>query len=223
MILKYRVPAAFAVLAFSLIGCGQQPSASSADGAQATTPAAAGSSTAPAPTVTSPGPSVTESGDLAAVAPGEFTICAPINTELRHGTEEQVIVPHPEGDMTVERQRGYTWSGTHTATDPRFSGTHYYAWDADTYTLASGDEGPVVSLDGLRIENAEGAWHGEATAVTLPDGTNASGPVVLTGEGAYEGLTAALIYEEDPCFINFRGIVIELPDPPVPATSESDG
>ena len=121
--------------------------------------------------------------------------------------------------MTVERQRGYTWSGTHTATDPRFSGTHYYAWDADTYTLASGDEGPLVDATGLRIENAEGAWQGEARGATLPDGTIANGPVVLTGEGAYEGLTAVLLWEEDPCFINFRGIVIEVPDPPVPATS----
>ena len=122
--------------------------------------------------------------------------------------------------MTIERQRGYTWSGTHSATDPRFSGTHYYSWDADTYTLASGDEGPIVYAEGLRIENAEGAWRGDATGATLPDGTSATGPLVLTGEGAYEGLTAVLLWNDDSCFINFKGIVMEFPDVPVPATSE---
>ncbi len=214
-----RMPAALAVLAVSLIGCGQQAGAPSADPAQATTPAAAPSSTAPDPADSSPRPSATGSGESAAVVPGEFTICAPINAELRSGTDEQVVVPHPDGDMTVERQRGYTWSGTHTATDPRFSGTHYYSWDADTYTLASGDEGPQVDASGLRIENAEGAWQGEARGATLPDGTVANGPVVLTGEGAYEGLTAVLLWTDDPCFINFKGIVMEFPDPPVPATT----
>jgi hypothetical protein len=201
----HRVPTALAVLAVSLIGCGQQPGSPTAS-----------SSTAPDPAGASPRPSATGSGESAAVVPGEFTICAPINAELRSGTDEQVVVPHPDGDMTVERQRGYTWSGTHTATDPRFSGTHYYSWDADTYTLPSGDEGPLVDATGLRIENADGAWQGEAVGATLP-GTSANGPVVLAGEGAYEGLTAVLLWEDDPCFINFRGIVIEVPDPPVPA------
>jgi hypothetical protein len=164
------------------------------------------------------------------VVPGEFTVCVPRNRPLRIGTDEQVVVPHPDGDMTIERQRGYTWSGAITATDPRFSGTHYYSWDADTYTLASGDEGPVTYAEGLRIENAEGAWQGQATGAMLPDGTSATGPVVLTGEGAYDGLTAVLLWIEGggagpwtdaaSCFFDFRGIVLEFPDPPVPATTE---
>jgi hypothetical protein len=216
----HRVPAALAVLAVSLIGCGQQAGGQTADAAQATTSGAGAPSTEPAPASASPRPSGTGSGDVAVVVPGEFTVCIPINNVLRQGTEEQVVVPHPEGDMTIERMRGYTWSGTHTATDPRFSGTHYYSWDADTYTLASGDEGPLAYAEGLRIENAEGAWQGEASGVTLPDGTSANGPVLLAGEGAYEGLTAVLLATEAGCFIDFRGIVIEVPDPPVPATTE---
>jgi hypothetical protein len=207
---RHRMPAALAVLAIALVGCAQQPGA----------PAAATSSSTPDPTGTSPQPSATESDDVAVVAPGEFSVCIPTNAELRKGTDEQLVVTHPDGDMTVERQRGYTWSGTHTATDPRFSGTHYYSWDADAYTLASGDEGPLVYAEGLRIENAEGAWQGEASGATLPDGTSATGPVVLKGEGAYEGLTAVLLGIEDSCFIDFRGIVIEFPEPPVPATTE---
>ncbi len=174
----------------------------------------------PAPTSTSPRPSATASGDPPVVVPGQFYVCIPPNRELRGGTDEQVAVPHPEGDMTIERQRGYTWTGSHDATDPRFSGTHYYSWDGDSYTLASGDEGPLVYAEGLRIENAEGAWQGEASGVTLPDGTSASGPVVLTGEGAYAGLTAVLLGIDGSCFIDFRGVVMEFPDPPVPSTTE---
>ena len=208
-----------AALAVSLIGCGQQPGGSIVDAAQAPTPAAAASLTVPESDSASPKPSAAESGDVAAVVPGEFTVCVPHNAELRRGTDEQVAAPHPEGDMTVERQRGYTWSGTHAATDTRFSGTHYYSWDGDAYTLASGDEGPLVYAEGLRIENAEGAWQGQGTGVTLPDGARATGPVVLRGEGAYEGLTALLFSVEGSCFIDFRGIVVEVPDPPVPATT----
>lgn len=178
------------------------------------------SPTVPAPTGTSPQPSATEGGDSAVIVPGEFTACVPHNSPLRSGTDEQVVVSHPDGDMTIERQRGYTWSGNITATDPRFSGTHYYSWDWDGYTLASGAEGPSAYAEGHRIENAEGAWQGAATGAALPGGTTAASPVVLTGEGAYRGLTAVLFGIEDSCFFDFRGIVMEFPDPPVPSTTE---
>ena len=212
--------AALAVLAVSLIGCGQQAGGPTADAAVATTSVAAATSTAPDPASTSPRQSATASAEAAAVVPGEFTVCVPRNRELRAGTNEQVAVAHPDGDMTIERQRGYTWTGNHTATDPRFSGTHYTSWDADSYTLASGDEGPLVYGEGLRIENADGAWQGKGTGATLPDGTVAHGPLLLTGEGTYEGLTAFLVGMEGSCFINWRGIVMGIPEPPVPATSE---
>ena len=92
-----RMPAALAVLAVSLIGCGQQAGAPSADTAQATTPAAAPSSTAPDPADTSPRPSATGSGESAAVVPGEFTICAPINAELRTARRSRSSSPTPTG------------------------------------------------------------------------------------------------------------------------------
>ena len=213
----HGMTAALAVLAVSLIGCGQQAGGSTADAAEATTSAAAASSTAPDPASSA---GKRDDAELAAVVPGEFTDLRSAQPPLRTGTDEQVAFPHPDGDMTIERQRGYTWTGTHTATDPRFSGTHYYSWDADSYTLASGDEGPLVYGEGLRIENADGAWQGKGTGATLPDGTMAHGPLLLTGEGTYEGLTAFLVGMEGSCFINWRGIVMEIPDAPVPATSE---
>jgi hypothetical protein len=155
-----------------------------------------------------------------ASAPGEFEVCIPTNNTLRAGTDQQVVVAHSEGDMTVARQRGYTWSGSHTATDERFSGTHFYSWDGDSYTLASGDEGPQVAAEGLRIENDDGAWQGSGATATLPDGTSGSSPLVMTGEGAYKDLTAVLLWIDGDCFLNLRGIVIDFPETPVPATSE---
>lgn len=209
--------ATLAVAVVVIIGCGQSSGTpTGVESAVAPPP----SSAVPTPTDTSPQPSATESGASAVVVPGEFTVCIPINKPLRIGTDEQVAVPHPDGDMTIERQRGYTWTGSHTATDPRFSGTHYTSWDGDTYTLASGAEGPSAYAEGLRIENDEGAWQGTASGMTLPDGTSANGPLVLTGEGAYEGLTAVLLGIDGPCFIDFRGVVMEFPDPPVPATTD---
>ena len=213
----HRISALLTVAVVAVIGCGQS---SGAPTGVASTVAPSPSSTVPAPPGMSPRPSATESGDSAVVVPGEFTACVPHNSPLRSGTDEQVVVPHPDGDMTVERRRGFTWAGTITATDPRFSGTHYYSFDADGYTLASGAEGPLAYAEGHRIENAEGAWQGAATGATLPDGTTAASPVVLTGEGAYEGLAAVLFGIENSCYVGLRGLVMEFPEPPVPATTQ---
>jgi hypothetical protein len=209
LFLATRAVVVVGVMAFVLNACGA--------GVESTAPA---SPTEPAPTRAQSQPSATGSAAPAVATPGEFTLCAPINETLRAGTDEQIVVSHPDGDMTVERTRGYTWSGSHTATDARFSGTHYYSWDGDGYTLASGDAGPELYAEGFRIENAEGAWQGEAAGVELPDGTTAAGPLVMTGEGGYKGLTAVLIWTEGSCFLDLRGIVVEFPDAPAPATSE---
>jgi hypothetical protein len=210
---------AVAVLAVALIGCTLPPGGPTDGTTQPISPSAETGSGAPE-TDQSRQPTPSGGGEVAVVVPGEFTICIPMNTPLRTGTDERVVIAHPEGDMTMERTRGYTWTGIHTATDPRFSGAHYYSWDGDTYTLGSGDDGPVAYAEGLRIENAEGAWQGQARGATLPDGASWTGPLVMTGEGAYEGLTAVLLWTDDACFLDLRGIIIEFPDPPVPPTSD---
>jgi hypothetical protein len=48
----------------------------------------------------------------------------------------------------------------------------------------------------MRIENAEGAWQGPVTAVSLPDGLWVRYGW-LTGEGAYEGLSYFYSYHDD--------------------------
>ena len=107
-----------------------------------------------------------------------------------------------------------------TATDPRLSGTHYYIWAANTYSLTPGGSGPHAFADAMRIENEEGAWQGSAQGIELADGTTQHSPFVLTGEGAYAGLTAILLDVEGSCFFSYRGVVMEMPDRPVPDTGD---
>ena len=171
------------------------------------------------PTGTPP-PAATATPTPAALLPGEFTACVPMNGPIKAGTDDRDVIATADGDVTIDRRRGYTWRGEIIATDTRFSGTHFYSWDADTYTLASGDEGQVAWSEGHFIENANGTWHGSAVGISLPDGAEQGSPAVLTGEGAYEGLTAVLLVTEGSCFFDFRGIVMEVPDPPVPFTGE---
>lgn len=172
------------------------------------------------PTSTAASPRVVQSPFALASVPGAFKACVPMNSELRRGTDEQVVVPHPDGDMTVARRRGFTWAGEIQATDDRFSGTHYYSFDADEYTLPSGQPGPEAFAEGHRIENDQGAWQGWAVGGGMTKDDGMSSPVYLTGEGAYQGLTAILFLDEAPgCFYSFQGLVAEFPEPPVPATS----
>jgi hypothetical protein len=125
-------------------------------------------------------------------------------------------VPGPDGDTVIERRRGYTWRGAITASDERLSGTHYYSWDADTYTMPDGTEGPTAWSEGHRIENDAGAWQGSATAVSSPG--DPPQPAVLVGEGAYAGLGAILGPGAGGCFFDFAGVIMEIPAPPVPYT-----
>jgi len=168
----------------------------------------------PSAAASDPGP-----GDAAITSPPvEFTACVPSNAPLHTGTDEQVALSSPDGDVTVDVRRGFTWRGTITATDDRLSGTHYYSWDADAYTLPGGGT-PTSWAEGHRIENDEGAWQGSSVGFTDADGVSVGGAAVLIGEGAYEGLTAIIVTSIDgDCFINVRGVVISVPATRAPDT-----
>jgi hypothetical protein len=179
------------------------------------------------PGPTAPTPTTPRSTGLSGAAGlPEFTACVPGNSQFKEGTTETEVIPGPSGDTRIERTRGFTWKGEITATDPRLSGTHYYSWDGNGYTPGSAN--PQVAVpnglaswsEGHRIENADGAWSGSTVGLTLADGTNTGSPAVLTGEGAYKGLTAVLLNTDGTCFFNFRGVVMEVPDPPVPYTGK---
>jgi hypothetical protein len=176
-----------------------------------TTEIAAGSATTTASTEPAVPPSTEPIADPVPPLPVEFTACVPTNSTFRTGVDEVITIPSPDGDVTLERRRGFTWRGAITSSDPRFAGTHFYSFDADDYTLPGGGEGPSIFAEGHRIETDEGAWQGSSYG----------GNIVLVGEGAYEGLTAIVSTESGGgCFYDFSGYVMEVPAPPVPYTGE---
>jgi hypothetical protein len=160
-------------------------------------------------------------------APVEFTVCINLGPEVHRGTEEQVVVSLPDGELTIDQFRDWTWRQSLTdASDPRLDGTIYHASNADVYTLPGNEaEGPEFAMFTKRIENDEGAWEGSAVLLSSPDGTTYVGPTVMTGEGAYEGLTAIIANDPDTWAESsscVTGYIIEgsIPAPPVPQTGQ---
>jgi hypothetical protein len=180
----------------------------------------------------------TTAAQPAAVAqpPTEFTACIEGGPDVHRGTEEQVVVPVSDGEMTITQSRDFTFRQSLTSESaPRLEGTLYQAWDQDEYNLP-GDEASTGIMGGRptgvsivaftnRIENDEGAWEGSAVMLNSPDGTTYVGPMVMTGEGAYEGLTAIIAFDGDTfwegdCVVS--GYIIEgsIPALPTPQTGQ---
>jgi hypothetical protein len=171
--------------------------------------------------------------------PVEFTACVQPGPEVARGTDEQIEVAVPDGEMTIERSRGYTWRlRVSDVSDPRLDGTWYTGWDGDQYVgpgddLAGGpewaqprtpygdqyvgpgdDRGPEFVTFTDLIVNDDGAWQGSAVVLAFPDDRPRFPLVVLIGEGAYEGLTAVVALDDSAGDVsgpcpNTRGYIIE--------------
>jgi hypothetical protein len=76
----------------------------------------------------------------------------------------------------------------------------------------------VIATFTNRIENEEGAWEGSAVMLNSPDGTTYVAPFVMTGEGAYEGLTAIVGFVDfwNDCAVTGYIINGSVPAPPTP-------
>ena len=161
-----------------------------------------------------------ESMVAAPVAVTGRILCGP---EVQHGTEERVVVPLADGDMTLDRSRGFVWrQSTGSMSDPRLEGTVHQSEDLDSYILPGFEPGPSLGISSKRIENDEGAWQGSAVILYFPDGTWVVSPYVMVGDGAYEGLTAIYSVDIFDCGENIRGYIIDgdIPAVPEPYTGE---
>ena len=102
--------------------------------------------------------------------------------------------------------------------DPRLEGIVTHTLNTDDQ---SGRMYRVLS-ESWRMENAGGTWQGSEHSVILPDGSRTTATAVLSGEGAYAGLTALV----EVTFVGFdkewRGVILEgsLPPLPEPASPE---
>jgi hypothetical protein len=115
----------------------------------------------------------------------------------------------------VEHYYGFRAFSTNEWSDPRLPPESAMVENYDIYQTDDGTQ--VVGLSAVRLDGPDGSWTGTATSLySLPDGTG-SGFMVLTGEGAYEGLSAVL--QGDPTGLDgyiFEGELPPMPDPPEP-------
>ena len=91
------------------------------------------------------------------------------------------------------------------------------------FPLPSDDLFIVLVAQSLRVANDEGAWTGSGLLYAVPsteDAVGADEPTwVLTGEGAYDGLTAVLRVDLGPDG-SFAGIIVGAEPPAAPEVPE---
>jgi hypothetical protein len=113
-------------------------------------------------------------------------------------------------------ERSIDWS------DPRLPSEMVSRMNVDTY-LAE-DDIVQTFAETYRLEGSEGVWTGTGRALAMEHGHEADWLMVLTGEGAYEGLSAMLVRETvrgDPDrdeidHTLMKGYVVEGELPPMP-------
>jgi hypothetical protein len=117
---------------------------------------------------------------------------------------------------------GATGSMTWDATDSRLSGVATYSGRQYVYPELYGD-GLDVAV--WTVTNDEGTWRGESRGIDSFDADSNVATVILTGEAAYEGLTAYLTWgrvSEDDCIVRtyeedtMRGLILAEDWPPLP-------
>jgi S-formylglutathione hydrolase FrmB len=145
--------------------------------------------------------------DIEPVEPVPFTARFVPGPEVRAQTVEEVDGRREHRDVA--------WAPTVTASDPRLEGTLTFSADEDRYEGESGTF--TVGHGTYRIENAAGAWQGsqlylEASAPEFDAAVESfHGPVVLSGEGAYEGLYA--VFELVADWDDIKGVILPAPPP----------
>jgi hypothetical protein len=124
-------------------------------------------------------------------------------------------------DGALEIRGGIVEGDRFEMDDPRVTGTVTLAFNVDVHKESDFVDVVAGSL-ALRIETEAGSWSGQGTGVFHGGGTIPQEEVfnldtwLLTGAGAYEGLSATLIVDptEDPPTV--EGVIFAGEMPPVP-------
>ncbi len=157
-----------------------------------------------------------EEDDLLATTFVTGTLSEP--SQITEGVESRV-------DGVTER-RGWVFAGGLLETDdPRLTGSVTSVVNGDERIVTGSAFFVDLQSGALRIENDGGAWTGSLTSLNHgridEDPTTAIDTAVLTGEGAYDGLSAYLLVDatEDPAVVQgavFAGEMTPAPDPVPP-------
>lgn len=134
------------------------------------------------------------------------------------------VVREPTESMVagVREVRGFVieWDSLEVD-DPRLSGRVTVALNANAHQEADGIEVVPQALS-LRIENEDGTWFGSGTSLSrgrgmlAPDEATNLDTIVLTGMGAYEGLSAYLIMDGTASPATVEGAIFAGGLPPAP-------
>ena len=151
--------------------------------------------------------------DAVAQPPALFTACVVHpGATVEPGTTRKTFVPLQDGEMTIDQGRGSLSRLTvRHVSDPRLDGTWYETWSNDDYTVKGRLDPSIVRFTD-RIENDDGAWQGSAVMFVSSDATISSSSavqMVMIGEGAYQGLTAILQFEDFPSRCHVDGYIIQ--------------
>ena len=156
--------------------------------------------------------------DAAANPPVEFTGHIECGPEVRHGTDSSEVLQVGDDQVRHSGSHGFAWRPSATMSDPRLEGTYFLSFEWDEYLPPGVTNAMRVGAGTWRIENEEGAWHGSLTSVYLSDSPDTAASTVLTGEGAYDGLS--VLWEEqadwEACTWDVRGLIVEGDPPAVP-------
>lgn len=116
------------------------------------------------------------------------------------------------GPDTVEigqyafEHRGMTATGLVIADDPRFDGQVEMAFEWDDF-LPQAAFGAATKSFTIHVETEEGAWDGLLLGIRYPEETYGHSHTagLLTGSGAYEGLSTYLFLDGDS--LSFEGLI----------------
>jgi hypothetical protein len=153
-------------------------------------------------------------------AQDEETPTEPSTPAIVTGTQLGVGEPVQESVDTVvdgvSQGRGSVMAGDQfEADDPRLTGSFSMAVNGDSRTI--GDTAVYLISPSMRIENDEGAWSGQCDLLVIADGGPDPFACLFSGEGAYDGLSAYLVFENPEQPPNpFKGLIFEGPLPPMP-------
>lgn len=126
-----------------------------------------------------------------------------------------------EGSLFRYETRGSVMRMTvNEMSDPRFEGSWSGIGNSDEYRFSTSQE-PLFGLARvlMRMEDDEGAWQVTGDEPYLPGVPQPEWAMaVMTGEGAYEGLTALVAnrFRADPCGWDVQGLLFKGEPPSMP-------
>ena len=116
----------------------------------------------------------------------------------------------PDGTMHF---RDYALACTDTTDDPRVSGTHTASANMDVWGTL--EQGAGVQWASVRLENAGGAWEGQAMGVASVPGRGDTIVIWYEGTGDYAGLSYFELITGSPPTYKIQGQIFP-GDPPTP-------